>query len=919
MADQPRDLSLDSPPVSETSSFTRRRFLKTAAVSAATVAGFKAMGCQDVEDGHGKGEVLAVDPARLTPQKASKLVKSACPYCGVGCGTLIRVEDDKIVGMVPDKDHPTNKGLQCIKGLTANEPIYIDRLTTVLVRKDMSDPITGYVSKTKGRFDDDVWQEMHYDEASVLVADRIAKLHRHFGGNSISLYGSGQLTVEGQYLENKFIKGLLQSNSIEANARMCMTSAVTGYIHSFGSDAPAGSYDDIELCDMILHFGHNCRESHPIVYWRCAEHKRKNDVPTVVVDPRETGTFLGYQDLNASNTHHLSTINGDISILNAMAHVILEEHPDIVDFEFLKTYTEGWEDYVEGVKTKYRPEDIEAITLVPAAKIREIAGLYAAATRKGKERGTGGVLTFWGIGYNQHIHGQHNVISIINLHLLTGNIGRPGCGPFSMTGQPNAMGERFTGGLTGRLPFNEGLDNEAHRRRTSEAWGFAPDRLDPVVNAANPGFAVGLMERSLKKDLHAMFLIYATHIDLPDTHNLVRPALERMFCVVQDIYRHAPNLLYADVVFPAATWGECGGTYMQSERRFYVTDKAANPPFMTLNGAPMKDKAGQPMRCPTDLDMVVDKGKHIADLLGLEGEKLFPYKKLDDGRYDPEDIFREIIRASKGSDADLTGMLEVEERKGIAPYEQLRTLRGIQWPCPTMEQALSGGSARRYMDQEGWKDKPYGTFRRRTGKAKFKLCQQIYEGKEALHAEAAKAGVDPTWFAIDHLELITTMRDHGLTPEWPDKDWQHKPWDQVPKDKFPYWMGLGVVYEHFHTAKTVRAATTRKLVPEMYIEMHPVDAAALGFEDGEWIRVVTRRGSLEARVQLGRDSLIKPARNSVPQGYAFSPWNLSVADSADPRKNKWLANAISHRIFDPVSGQVDFKKLAARFEKISVS
>ncbi len=171
-------------------------------------------------------------------------------------------------------------------------------------------------------------------------------------------------------------------------------------------------------------------------------------------------------------------------------------------------------------------------------------------------------------------------------------------------------------------------------------------------------------------------------------------------------------------------------------------------------------------------------------------------------------------------------------------------------------------------------------------------------------------------YTIDHLDLIKEARDKGLTPDLPDEDYRGMQWDQVPKDKYPYWMGLGVVYEHFHTAKSSRSPTTRRLVPEMYVEMHPEDAADLGVDDGDKVRVVTRRGSLEARAQVGTNSLVKPARNNVPRGYMFGPWNLSVADSADPKKNKWLANGVTSRVWDPVSGQVDFKKSACRIEKI---
>ena len=191
---------------------------------------------------------------------------------------MIQVENGKIVSMQPDKDHPNNKGLQCIKGLTAAEPIYTDRLTEVLVRKDVwaewSKPNHGdldFVSQTKGNFDDDKWLTVSYHEAEEMITHKIVHLIKKYGGNSIGLYGSGQLTVEGQYLENLFMKGVMGSNTIEANARMCMTSAVTAYFATLGSDTPPMSYDDIEMADMILHFGHNARESHPIVFWRVAD------------------------------------------------------------------------------------------------------------------------------------------------------------------------------------------------------------------------------------------------------------------------------------------------------------------------------------------------------------------------------------------------------------------------------------------------------------------------------------------------------------------------------------------------------------------------------------------------------------------------------------------------------------------------
>ncbi len=901
--------------------FDRREFLKMAAGTGVAITSCGLLPNELVE---------AADSPTANLPTGVKLLQSACPYCGVGCGTLIKVEGGKVVGMVPDKKHPTNRGIQCIKGLNAHEPIYKDRLTDVLVRKDMSDPLRGHVSATKGRFDDDVFDVLPYEEAEELVAEKIAEIIKEQGGNKVGLNGSGQLTMEAQWIENLLMKGVIGSNSIEANARMCMTSAVTGYFHSYGSDAPPTSYEDIEEADFITFWGHNAREAHPILFWRVADHKKRKNIPTLVSDPRKTGTAIGLEAINPRNSYHLQTLNGDISYHNAIAHVLLKKYPQAcMPEKWLEDNTNGWRDYVQGVKEHYSPAQVvQRLKLLDRGRvtvqdIEKIAETWATASIRGRQRGRGGVLTFWGIGYNQMLHGQHNTIGLINLHLLTGNLGRPGCGSHSQTGQPNAMSERLMGGLTGRLPFNQPLKNEAWRNHIADAWRVPQERLAQTTTMPNAGMVVGMMERALKGDLLAMFWMYTTHIHMPDLDTLVRPALTRMFVVVQDIYRHAPNNLYADVVFPAATWGEwTGGTYIQSERRIYICDGSKNPP----------------PNCRPDMDMAIDKCKTLAGKLGLDGEKIIPYeKKVKMGNglmaYDPEDVFRDILAASKGSDADLSGLLGVEEADGIGPYDQLRRLRGIQWPAPTVAVARQGGTPRRYLGQEGWAGKPYGAFRHKDGKAKFKLCQQDYSrieeitGKLMEYGHRNRPGAGP--YLIDNLaeakakgqkNILVQARDDALPPELPDLniyDDRNKGLVYHKKqDVYPFWLSLGIVYEHFHTSKTIRGATTLKLVPEQYVEMNPQDAARFGLRDGDKVRLVTRRGSYEARVSVGTNSMIRPARSEMPPGLLFSPWNLSVADSADPTKNKWLVNATSHRAWDPVSGQADYKKLAARIEKI---
>ncbi len=897
---------------------SRRDFLKWSGQIAAASAVFPMF----------PGEFVHAD-ALGSSDSARRTMLAACPYCGVGCGSLISVEGDRIVGIVPDKLHPTNKGVQCIKGLNAHEPIYRDRLTHVLVRKDMSDPMTGHVSATKGRFDEDVFTKMPYEEAEEMVAEKMAAITKEFGGNSIGLSGSGQLTMETQWVENLLLKGIIGSNSIEANARMCMTSAVTGYFASYGSDAPPTSYEDLDDADMITFWGHNAREAHPVLFWRVADHKKAADIPTLVSDPRRTGTVLGLENINPRNSYHFPTLNGDISYLNAIAHVILTKYPEaVMSDDWLNENSNGWREYVKGVKERYSPQQVvERLALLDRGRVKvetieAVAKDWAEASLKGRRTGKGGVLTYWGIGYNQMLHGQHNTISIINLHMLTGNVGRPGCGTHSQTGQPNAMSERLMGGLTGRLPFNQPLANDEWRDWIADRWGVPRERLKQTGLLKNP-MAIGMMERGIEGDLKAMFWMYTTHIHLPDVETLIRPALTKMFCVVQDIYRHAPNVLYGDVIFPAITWGEwTGGTYIQSERRVYVCDGVSVG----------RNEHGEVLtEARPDLDLALDKCIAIATKLGLDAEKIIPYKKTltneyGQSFYNPEEIFEDIVKASKGSDADLTGMLEVRDRDGIGLYDQLRLSRGIQWPAPTYDVAKAGGTPRRYMHQEGWKNPPYANFRHPDGKAKFKLCEQDYgpdnkylkEVTEEFEQYGAKKGEGP-WL-YKNQELLKRARDLALVPELPDlefyEDKSKKLEDAVREDKYPFWLGLGIVYEHFHTAKTIRGATTLKLVPEQYVEISESDAERFQLEDGERVRVVTKRSSYEARVSIGTTSIVRPARSEVPDGYLFSPWNLSVADSADPEKNRWLVNAVSHRAWDPVSGQADYKKLAARIERI---
>lgn len=894
---------------------TRRTFLKAtgAATGAAAVGGL-----------FGK-EFITADEAEAAVKKSGEVQTfyAACPYCGVGCGTTVQVQDNKIVGITPRRDHPTNKGLQCIKGLTADEPLLVDRFPAaykdkpVWIRKDISDPLTGKVSSTKGAggMDEKHFRRVSWEEGLNFVADKIAETVKKTGPNSIGMWSSGQPFVETLFEENKLMKAVIGSTSIEGSPRTCMTSAVTGYFATQGSDLSPGSYRDIDDADLITHWAHNPREGHPVLFWRIADTKKRRDIPTLVVDPRTTPTVKGYAAINPNNSYHWPTINGDLALHNSIAYEILTKHEAAVDYDFLEKHVTGWKEYIAGVKEGYNFRD-EATRKkrgidIPVESIEKIAALWADASIKGKQRGRGGVISFWGIGYNQHIHGQHNTIGIYNLHALTGNVGRPGAAPFSMTGQPNAVGRRMMGGLTARLPFNQGIDNVKHRDGIAKIWNVPAERLAATAELKNIGTGIGLYERAHpdragkgKDDINIIYLTTGTHIDVTDTQTLIRPAITRTFTIAQELYMHAPNNYYADVIFPGVGWAEASGCYVNSERRININSKCVDP---------------QPGYKP-DGDIYIELGKRIAKRLGLDPDAVYPksvYVKRKDGAYDTENIFREIIKGTglPGSDINITGILEVEQKDGKSPYQQLAELGGIQWPAPTYEVAKKGGLKWRFRGQEDkyWPDKTkhYRDFRTADGYLHMKLVHNDYTNREAITAQMANAGVTKGWFFIDNFDVLKQARDAGLTPE-------------VPSAEFPLWCCTGIVYEHFHTARTIRAATSRKLVPEQYVEIHPEDAAALGIKDGDMVRILAKRINpltgknceVTCKASVGDGSKVKPARNSVPKGMVFQPWNLEVADSPDPGKNQWMTNNLTHRAFDPVSGQMDYKKGVCRIEKV---
>ena len=379
-----------------------------------------------------------------------RIVKSVCPYCGVGCGILMEVSGDRIVKLTGDKDHPTNFGRLCTKGSTCTQAIAVDgRMDRAYLRRydtngmDMRDHVPVAV-----------------DAAISEVARRLSAIRDEHGADAIALYVSGQLSIEAQYLANKLAKGYLRTRNMESNSRLCMASAGSGYKLTFGADGPPGSYQDFDRADVFFVIGANMADCHPILFLRMMD-RVKAGAKLIVVDPRRTGT--------ADKAHLFLQIKPgtDLALLNGLLHLLLANGH--TDPGFIARHTEGW-DGMPGFLDDYPPERVAEITGLAAADIRAAAALIG---------GPGEVMSCWTMGLNQSTHGTWSTNAVCNLHLATGKICRPGSGPFSLTGQPNAMGGREIGYM------GAGPAGPAVRWRTRRTGSFIEGRWGlPADDAA---------------------------------------------------------------------------------------------------------------------------------------------------------------------------------------------------------------------------------------------------------------------------------------------------------------------------------------------------------------------------------------------------------------------------------------------------
>ncbi len=471
-----------------------------------------------------------------------KEIKSTCSYCGVGCGIVIKKDHNQKVVVEGDKNHPVNKGMLCSKGMNLH---YVANDTTDRI---LYPEMRWSKSHQRERVD---W-DTALDRAAAVFKTFIDK----FGSDSVGFYVSGQCLTEEYYIANKLVKGFLGTNNIDTNSRLCMSSAVVGYKKTFGEDSVPIAYDDIELSDCMYITGANPAWCHPILFRRIEKHKENNpQIKIIVVDPRKTDTAV-FADL------HLQLIPGtDVVLNNAIGRCIVEN--DDVDVDFVTNYAENYKAY---------EKQVLATSLKKAAQICgvPVEQIKLAAKYIGKAKG---FMSFWTMGLNQSVIGVDKNLSLLNISLVTGQIGKPGSGPFSLTGQPNAMGGREVGGLSNMLAVHKDLANPKHRKEVADYWGV--DDVSP-----NPGMTATEMFENLETGkLKAIWVICTNPlVSLPNARKVEQALQKAKFVVVQDISHKSDTVKYADLLLPAAGWLEKEGTMTNSERRISYLNKGINPP-----------------------------------------------------------------------------------------------------------------------------------------------------------------------------------------------------------------------------------------------------------------------------------------------------------------------------------------------------
>ena len=617
----------------------------------------------------------------------SVFTKSTCPYCGVGCGVVIESKSNQIINVKGDADHPANFGRLCTKGSTLHLSAKLDNRALYPEMR---------LSREASR------KRVSWDVSLDFLANKFAQIIEKHGPDAVAFYISGQLMTEDYYVFNKLAKGLIGTNNIDTNSRLCMSSAVAGYKATLGADSPPACYEDIDHTDCLFIAGSNTAFAHPIIFRRIEDAKAKNpNLKIIVVDPRKTDTAQ-VADL------HLAILPGtDVALFNGMLHVMLWE--GLLDMAYIQAHTVGFDALKDTVR-EYTPKMVADI-----CGIKE-SGIVQAA----KWFGQGPSLSMYCMGLNQSIHGTEKNAALINLHLATGQIGKPGAGPFSLTGQPNAMGGREVGGMANSLSAHRDLANPAHRAEIAKLWG-----VESVPET--PGKTAVEIFNALKDGSIKAVWIACTNPaqSMPDLNNVLTALETAELVVVQDAFNNTSTALYADVLLPASTWGEKEGTVTNSERRITRVNPAVPPPAEARH----------------DWEVMVDFAQRLEKKLAKKSA-LFPYQNT-------EQIFNEHRESTKGRDLDISGL----------SYEILVKNGPQQWPYKQgQKQGQEQASKRLYSD---------GVFQKEGGKAHFinvsyKPTADKTDARHPLHLLTGR--LRDQWHGMSRTGTIAQLFNHVEEP-----------------------------------------------------------------------------------------------------------------------------------------------------------
>ena len=698
----------------------------------------------------------AIDVKTPTPNPV-RTVSTICPYCGVGCGIKAQVdESERIMGMLDDPDNRSSVGMLCVKGRFGYTfAHHRDRLTTPLIRKN------GELAAAS------------WDEALDYIADRLSQ----YDGSEFATLASAKATNEDGYVQQKFARLLMKSNNIDHCTRLCHSPSVEAMLAALGSGATSNSYVDYEEAGCIVITGSDANSNHPVAASRMRRAVLERGAKLIVINPRRI-EMCDFAEL------WLRPRPGtDVALYNGMAKVILDE--GLADMEFIRNRTEQFEEWREVVE-KYDLETVEKITGVSRSDVAEAARIYANPPFSGS-------CLVWGMGITQHTNGTANAHCLLNLALVSGQLGSPGSGISPLRGQNNVQGCGDAGCLPNSLPGYQALTEDA-ALKFSEAWGGEP------INGVDGLVVTEMVEEALRGNIKAMYVTGENPLlSEPDLHHAEEAFKSLEFLVVQDIFMHETAEV-ADVVLPAATFAEKDGTFTNSERRVQRVRAVVDP----VGGS------------RPDWEIICDLARRLSAKrgLGLEGE--FDYRR-------PSEIWDEM--------AALTPIVA-----GIS-YERLDVEGGIQWPCPTVD----------------------------------------HPGTRYLYAEDFPRGPRARFVPFEQ----------GPAAE------------EMPTKRFPLILNTGRVLYHWHGGTiTRRADGLLARMPDLEIHMSAEDGERYGVDNGEWIRVRSRRGDLE-----GRASYTEKMRS----GEIFVPF-VKLKDHA--------ANFLTNSAFDPNSKIPEYKVCAVRIEKI---